>query len=86
MIFVYLSWMCMFLLFISVVYGLHTIAIYTYSPLQRQVQQAQLRRLTIICNVLFVCACILLCMHFILFNDPREEESLSVTTVYNIST
>jgi hypothetical protein len=87
MIFVYLSWLSILLLFVSGLYGLHTIAIYTYTPLQRQVQQTQLRRLVIIRNVLCPCACILLCIHFIVFNDPRAEESLPVSTeLFNVST
>jgi hypothetical protein len=87
MLLVFLAWLSLLLLFGAVLHALHTIAIYTDGPLQRNLQQVQLRRLRILSSVLCLCACFLLAAHFTLADDPRVEGAWPAISVpSNVST
>jgi hypothetical protein len=73
MLLLYAAWFSVLVLFAAALHALHTIAIYTHSPLQRKLQQVQLRRLRIVRNVLCSCACLLLATHFSLVDVPRAD-------------
>lgn len=81
MLLVYLAWFSVLLLFGAVLHAMHTIAIYTDGPLQRNLQQVQLRRLLILSSVLCFCACFLLAAHFTLVDIPRAEGAWPVLSV-----
>ena len=72
MLLVYLAWLAVLALFAAVLYALHTVAIYTHTPLQRNLQQVHLRRLRVIRNVLCACAGLLLSIHFSLVDVPAS--------------
>lgn len=73
MLLVYLAWLSVLAMFAAALYALHTVAIHTHSPMQRNLQQVQLRRLRLTRNVLCVCAGLLLFVHFSLVDVPRDE-------------
>jgi len=75
MLLVCLAWVSVLLLFSALLHAMHTIAIYTDGPLQRNLQQVQLRRLLILSSVLCCCACFLLAAHFTLVDIPRVGEA-----------
>ena len=87
MLLVYLAWLCVLLLFIAVLYAVHTIEIYTHGPLQRNQQQVQLRLVLILSRVLCVCAALLLSLHFCVVDIPHAEEPWpALSASYNVST
>lgn len=73
MLLVYLAWLCILAVFAASLHALHTVAIYTHSPLQRNLQQVQLRRLRVICTVLCVSAGLLLALHFSNVDVPHAD-------------
>lgn len=73
MLLVFLAWLAVLALFAAALYALHTVAIYTHSPLQRNLQQVHLRRLRVTRNVLCACAGLLLFAHFSLVDVPRDD-------------
>ena len=82
MLLVYLAWVSVLLLFTALLHAVHTIEIYTHGPLQRNLQQVQLRRVLILSKALCLCACFLLSAHF---TAVVEEPWSGPPVPYNVS-
>ena len=65
-------------MFVVVLYSIHTIQIYARSPLERETQNMQVLRLSLLCNVLAIIASALLVAHF-------TVESETETTTRHLS-
>ena len=64
MILIYLSWGCVLCMFVVMLYCIHTMPIYARSPMERETQNMQLLRLSLICNLLAIVSSALLVAHF----------------------
>lgn len=58
-------------MFVVMLYSIHTMPIYARSPLERETQNMQLLRLSLLCNVLAIVASALLVAHFTV--EPGTE-------------
>jgi hypothetical protein len=74
MLFIFIAWLLTLLTFAILLRALHTIPIYTYTALEHEGQQLQLRTLFIMSKILLSLAFLMLMLHFVLPDTTEDFE------------
>jgi hypothetical protein len=72
MLFIFIAWLLTLLTLAIILRALHTIPIYTYTALEHEGQQLQMRTLFIMSKVLLSLAFLMLMLHFILPDTTQD--------------
>jgi len=72
MFFIFIAWLLTLLTLAIILRALHTIPIYTYTALEHEGQQMQLRTLFIMSKILLSLAFFMLMLHFILPDTTQD--------------
>jgi hypothetical protein len=72
MLFIFIAWLLTLLTLAIILRALHTIPIYTYTSLEHEGQQLQLRTLFIMSKILLSLAFFMLMLHFVLPDTTQD--------------